>query len=336
VTQPSFGPLGQTIGGIAVSIVFFLITYRQTFGARKERAKAATKSLVSALSRRLVLEEFRPSIADIERLIDGRALEHDVRAADLLRPTQLMAMVYSQVFDSDLITPEKRAKVETLIVETLADNTGRNSVTVPQTPRTSYSVLLTVGLGVLTIGVGGAIMIAIPAAQKTRVDPRLFMIGLGVSSLIIGAIIWVRLARESGEGLVDFFSSQDMNSSLPRKIERTLRQAKCLFDRDVEIGTGLADYIVDTSKGKVLLHVLPARLAPEVTLTQTRLRAQRMKDASAATESIVVVPDGQVIPDELSVGDVRVMTVTALCGHIASIGPRLPVKTSAADGAPKH
>jgi hypothetical protein len=53
-----------TVLGAAVSVGLFLIGYRQTVGARRERAKAASVELERTLLKRVLLEGYDPSIRD--------------------------------------------------------------------------------------------------------------------------------------------------------------------------------------------------------------------------------------------------------------------------------
>ncbi|WP_076915310.1 MULTISPECIES: hypothetical protein [unclassified Pseudoalteromonas] len=47
----------QTGVGILVSLILFVIGYRQTIGAKKERSKNANISIIRTIMRRMVLED---------------------------------------------------------------------------------------------------------------------------------------------------------------------------------------------------------------------------------------------------------------------------------------
>ena len=111
----------QTILGIVVSVVLFLIGYRQTIGARKERERAANASLLRALVRRVVLEDYTPDPGDLARLTYGKARDFRVRISDLLTPEQLLTVAFSDVFDNDLIVPAARAAIESRLRAAFTD-----------------------------------------------------------------------------------------------------------------------------------------------------------------------------------------------------------------------
>jgi len=102
----------QTGIGIAVSILLFWLSYRQTIGAKKERTKNANKSLHRAVMRRMVLEDYSPKYKDISRIIEGKAREFTTSVNDMLSEEQVLNSIYTEVFDSDLISPAQRIEIE--------------------------------------------------------------------------------------------------------------------------------------------------------------------------------------------------------------------------------
>lgn len=94
--------------GIIVSILLFLIGYRQTIGAKKERIAAANTEIGRVLIRRIVLEKYAPKIKDITRLVEGKARDYRVQPAELLSETQILNTIYTRIMESDLIPAEQR------------------------------------------------------------------------------------------------------------------------------------------------------------------------------------------------------------------------------------
>lgn len=102
----------QTGLGIIVSLILFVIGYRQTIGAKKERAKNANSSITRAIMKRMVLENYSPIYKDITRVIEGKAREFKVSVGDLLAEEQVLNSLFTEVFDSDLISPSQRVDIE--------------------------------------------------------------------------------------------------------------------------------------------------------------------------------------------------------------------------------
>lgn len=101
-------PYLQTGLGIIVSVLLFLIGYRQTIGARKERIKAANEKLIDTILKRIILEKYQPKRDDILRIIEGNARNYKVKPKDLLTTEQVINTLYTKIFENDLITQEQR------------------------------------------------------------------------------------------------------------------------------------------------------------------------------------------------------------------------------------
>jgi hypothetical protein len=97
--------------GIVVSVASFLIVYRQTIGARRERVASANADLSRILLRRVVLESFSPTHEEIDRLRDGKSREYRVATSNILMPVELMNVVYTQVVENDFISPDLRKEI---------------------------------------------------------------------------------------------------------------------------------------------------------------------------------------------------------------------------------
>jgi len=98
----------QTALGILVSVILFILGYRQTIGARKERVKACNEKLIETILRRIILEKYTPKKEDIKRLIEGKARDYKVKQKDLLSEDQILNTIYTRIFENDLISQEQR------------------------------------------------------------------------------------------------------------------------------------------------------------------------------------------------------------------------------------
>lgn len=98
----------QTALGIFVSLFLFILGYRQTIGARKERVKACNEKLIETILRRIILENYTPKKDDIKRLIEGKARDYKVKQKDLLSDDQILNTIYTRIFENDLISQDQR------------------------------------------------------------------------------------------------------------------------------------------------------------------------------------------------------------------------------------
>lgn len=98
----------QTGLGIVVSVLLFLLGYRQTVGARKERIKSANEKIIDTILKRIILESYTPQKKDIKRLIEGKARDYKVKIKDLLSIDQIFNTLYTRIFENDLISKDER------------------------------------------------------------------------------------------------------------------------------------------------------------------------------------------------------------------------------------
>lgn len=98
----------QTAIGIFVSVFLFILGYRQTIGARKERVKSCNEKLIETILRRIILEKYTPKKGDVKRLIEGKARDYKVKQKDLLSEDQILNTIYTRIFENDLISQQQR------------------------------------------------------------------------------------------------------------------------------------------------------------------------------------------------------------------------------------
>jgi hypothetical protein len=101
----------ETIAGIGVSVILFVLGYRSTIGARKERVKAARAEIVRVLLRLVAVDgnELTPII--LNRTIAGIAAQQGVEAVAVGPPSLIANLLYAEVMKSDLMGGDAREVV---------------------------------------------------------------------------------------------------------------------------------------------------------------------------------------------------------------------------------
>ncbi|RJO65973.1 MAG: hypothetical protein C4523_14560 [Myxococcales bacterium] len=153
-----------TAVGVFVSLAIFIVTYKQTISASKERAKTASKEVEDILIRRMIKENYKPSLDHIENLIRGKALEHNVSPNKLISTKELIFKVFSRVFEHEYLSVSER-ETAILLLDDLAteqmDKEVKERALIRQHPQAqikprviNYSALL--GLAASIIGISAA------------------------------------------------------------------------------------------------------------------------------------------------------------------------------------
>jgi hypothetical protein len=99
------------IVGIALSVLFIVVGYRQTIGAKKERANSANADVEKILVRRIFLESYTPRLGDVSRLLEGKARDFRVRTEDLHTLSQVLNSIFTRVIETDFISREQRTEI---------------------------------------------------------------------------------------------------------------------------------------------------------------------------------------------------------------------------------
>jgi hypothetical protein len=97
--------------GVCVSVFLFGLSYRKIFGAKKERIRAANSELEKVLVRRIVLENHSSSFEEIDRLLEGKARDYQVKPSELLSEAQLANTIYTRVVENDFILADRRQEL---------------------------------------------------------------------------------------------------------------------------------------------------------------------------------------------------------------------------------
>jgi len=321
----------DTVVGVSVSILLFLVGYRQTVGATKERTRIANAELEGILLKRIVLESYVPSAADIDRLIDGKARDHKVRTRNLMSPEQLLGTLYTRIVETDFITPAQRREIIERIVPALGKTEVVNEpelLAVQAARRTArYSTALTLWLGVMSSTVG-----ALVAGVPELIDPGIGEVVkqnrdtlLGVFGLSIGLIATLLIIFRSK----DLQEEPTRNQALDTAVEFEGEVAKALDGLGITTRVGQPDrgfdFCLEVGGRKILVEAKHwGKRAPLGLLGNYLRLLHHTRITENADEAILVTKDKLPLPTQLDPGDpnVRVMSLSELRNYLAHFIPK--------------
>jgi hypothetical protein len=300
----------QTALGLLVSIVLFVVGYRQTIGARKERVRSANTSLARAVLRRLVLEQYEPSIADLNHLIDGKAREFQVRPADLAPPENILTELFSTVFDNDLISPDRRTEIERTLRRALNEleqppETEHPSDQSASAPSSFYRSAIV--LAVMTALVGSASSLLPQVLRGELLDQRMLLAAVGVFVASVGLIASILTLRRAREEPGEIASTRGFGhgAEFEARVAHALDKAGLAYRANVISPGGQADFLVATLRGELLLEVKAWPSAVPISYQQRTLdQVSRLKKAFGAIDAMIVIPDASLIPAPILKNDV--------------------------------
>ncbi|ADP17093.1 putative membrane protein 45 [Achromobacter xylosoxidans A8] len=295
-----------SIFGIVVSFGLFLIGYRQTIGAKKERIAACNVEVEKIIFRRLILEGYVPNRLDIERLIDGKARDFRVQPDDLLSVLQTLNTLYTRIVESDLVPPDERRKMVDRITPALLESEAKPVEAVAaeevEIKHAQIERMRAVTLMAVLASIVGAIVAALPSIANLDTErPELLWPAIltAIASLAMIALFLtayrIRAAQEEPTT-----KSQGIEQSIrfERNVASTLKKSGAnLQVLSSEVVAG--DFLVERDGRKFLIEVKSwTRRVPIPVLAQLAERLRAAASSLGADECIVVTKAPIISADE--------------------------------------
>lgn len=252
----------QTAIGIGVSVLLFLLGYRQTIGAKKERAKNANLSVHRAVMRRMVLEGYSPKYKDVSRILEGKAREFQVSVNDLLSEDQVLNSLYTEVFDSDLISPDQRKEIESRL-----DSLFQKIEEEPNKPTFSQISEMraekkeskeTVWVMALAASMMGATISVLYRFLKepVAIDSEFLISGLGIlvaSIAIVSTISTIRRSKDI-EVNVSKRSVQVRSALFELEIAKAIEKANIPYKSEPSINNLRPDFVLEVGPENIVVE----------------------------------------------------------------------------------
>lgn len=253
----------QTGLGILVSLVLFFVTYRQTIGAKKERAKNANHALQRAVMRRMVLEEYSPNFKDLNKLIEGKAREFQVSLNDLLSEEQILNSLFTEVFDSDLISPTQRVQIEARINDCFRnlDQEAPQATTLDYQQMTQESKSRRDNLSVLVgltslMGAVASLLYGVIESKTFNFNIEWLLSGAGVLITSIIALSTISIIRKNKEAdeVPSRRVAQMASSEFELEIAKMLERLNLSYTVQPSLGRMRPDFIVNLADKKIVIE----------------------------------------------------------------------------------
>jgi len=319
-----------TLLGILVAIVFSILGYRQTVGARRERIRAANSELEKILIRRVVLESYQPTVDDLSRLINGKARDYRIRRGDLLSETQLLENIFTRITESDFMTQDRRKEVLERLspVFAKAEKISEEVLQFEVMPVEEEKRAYTRQTSSLTIGftasfIGTVVIIIISLLSEGTVHIRtIIVVFAGSMALITGIFAFYRLresaeepsARSAIESARDF--EQEVHLAL-LKLNIPLEVPSRSFDSGF-------DFMTTLGEKKMLIEVKAFSRQPSVAVLKNTIdRLNNAIKRHNAHEGIILVKSSFKLPDYiLRDTNIRVLTLRELRNYMVHTSAR--------------
>ncbi len=255
----------QTGIGIAVSILLFWLSYRQTIGAKKERTKNANKSLHRAVMRRMVLEDYTPKFKDISRVLEGKAREFNTSMNDMLSEEQVLNSIFTEVFDSDLISPSQRVEIETRLDSLFLNLEKQSGISSMQEfkilnvenkkKRDSIAVL---AVSVSMVGASTSVLYSYIKDPAAIISSNLEWVssGLGVFIVSLTMLSLISIIRKQKDDASSPSRSSSMISAASFEIDvaKAIEKSDYTYKSEPRVGKFRPDFVINTENKSVVIE----------------------------------------------------------------------------------
>ncbi|MCR9074278.1 MAG: hypothetical protein NXI18_21700 [Alphaproteobacteria bacterium] len=247
--------------GIAVSVGLFLVGYRTTIGARKERTRTTNEEIIHGLLKRLVLDEMVLTPDEVRRFAAGKAADHSLKSSDVLGFEPIVDRLYARVVDNDFIGSEQRTRILERIREWDSPEVDFEDLMASLTrlydTRSRFQSSSTALLG-LASGMAAAAVTAATAVTFEGVDfvlerdfVRSLAVALVASGLIMSALTILRRTRDAQEES-EPASEVEFESEYERNFARMIEKSDVPFSYSRDGGY---DFRLHGANGDVVVEV---------------------------------------------------------------------------------
>jgi hypothetical protein len=318
--------------GVILTIIFFVIGYRQTIGAKKERAAAAEREISETLLRRLTLEiDFSITQEDIERFVSGKALENRVRRSDVLTSEELWMLLYARIVSSDYLSAKQRKLILEKVNKCFKPLPRGDLLSLA--PQTANKAEAGDERQLIYIGLTSTIMVAVLGAITSKFVEYLsfqpFVLIAGTLSLATATALtlyyWVREKNTATRPDLDLALAQTRTQEFESNVIQRLK------------ATGI-DVSLNQTEFDVVIRVKGRQIGVELRLNppQRRMAVMILKRMDRALrrlgydEGYLVV--GTAIPEQIrdmSTDTIKVLQVDEFLNRLTEPAPILPAAAKA-------
>lgn len=319
----------QTLVGIAASVFLFLLSYWQTVGAKKERVRIANNEIQQTIVKRIILESYTPNVADLSRLIDGKARDHRVKANDLMSITQILNTVFTRIIESDLIASDQREKILkrlnpiTVTVEESPIKEAEVIEIKPTIELISQRMLPLLFIGIIASTIG-ALLSILPYSQEESVSLLsneiivVFTLSISIITLIL-ILFKIKESQEESSKSSLFEKSLDFEKEVGEFIEK-LEVLKPRPSHNHRYESGYDYYIEIKGEGIIIEVKYWSKSVPSKILQLTIDRLQRvLKSKENVGKAIIVTKNSIYCPsDVLQDEHIKIMSFKEFRNYLSS------------------
>ena len=252
----------STVLGILVSIILFLVTYQQTIGAKRVRAKNANQDIHRSFMRRMIFEEYAPKLKDLTKILEGKAREFKVSINDLLSEEQILNALFTEVFDSDQIPLSQRVEIENRLnecfdrIEQKSEEQGFIDFRQLSLEKRQKFVNISILVGTASL-LGATSSLVYTSVETKTFNTELILSGVVVLVASVAALSAINVILKNKE-VVEQPSrrgAQMVSSELENEVTKILEKQEIKYSISPRLGGMRPAFVLDMKGKKVVIEV---------------------------------------------------------------------------------
>ena len=307
--------------GIVISGLLYYLGYRQTIGAQKEKVKAANIDIEKILLKRIVLESYKPTTKDINRLIETKARESNLRIDDLYSDIQILNTLFTRIIETDFISPDKRNEIIEQIVlviikleeRPLEETRVEEIVSTERNRRTRILLSMLMGIFASLIGTFSVFWYDLFESEKVMLSTIILTVSLSFIVIIFFSFVYrLREPQEEKPTASSIRTALDFT----REVDKTLKHLGIkIIESESPRGY---DFLIDLQGKKIILEIKSwTRSMPPPILTKLIYNLRNVITTTKVDEAIIITKEPVNIPSAfLERQDVKIMTLKELRNYI--------------------
>ncbi|MFJ7830977.1 hypothetical protein ACIQXU_12195 [Peribacillus sp. NPDC097284] len=281
--------------GIVVSIIIYVLTYKQTIGAKKERTINANEEIVKILIRRMVNEDFEITLRDMYWLMEGKSRDFKIKVADLYSQEQILNSVFTKILETDFLSVNQRKKVIeqiTSLILNLKELEINEDEKIKAEKERGFSVYL---LPISTALLGPLLALLINSSLNIglNLDRTIISLTFLVSTLITLIISFILRFKESSKDILPINHMTrviDEGIAFEKEVVRQLNRKFNITPSEnsfYDYKIADKDILIDVKVWSGTVHTMAVNKAVD--------RLQKAIDNKEGTKGIIIVKNGNKI-----------------------------------------
>jgi len=213
----------------------------------------------------MVLEDYSPKYKDITRIIEGKAREFNTSENDMLSEEQVLNSIFTEVFDSDLISPAQRIEIEKRLDALFTKMEEKPSIPsiqefkqLKEESKKKRDSLALLTVAVSTVGASTSVLYSFlkNPASIIASNSEWILSGIGVFVVSLSTITLMSIIRKEKEGVTLSSRSSSALSAAAFEIEvaKAIEKSGYSYQAEPRVGDYRPDFIMEADNKHIAIE----------------------------------------------------------------------------------